>query len=67
MLFCNYVFTGHGWFSVIVHVLFTGVSVPAVFMLLFWKTDECRYLVGMVKGAFDKVFHKRKQLEKPAE
>ncbi len=67
VLFCSHVLTGHGWLSVIVHVLFTGISVPAVFALLFWKTDECRYLVNMVRGALGKVFHKRKKLDKPAE
>ncbi|MCR5610602.1 MAG: oligosaccharide flippase family protein [Clostridiales bacterium] len=61
VLFCQYVFVGHGWFSVAVHVLFTGISVPAVFALLFWKTDECRYLVGMVTGAIKKISNKFKR------
>ncbi len=61
MLFCNHVFVGHGWFSVIVHVIFTGLSVPAVFALLFWKTDECRYLVNMTTNALKKVSRKFKK------
>ncbi len=61
MWICSHVFTGHGWFSVIVHVLFTGLSVPAVFALLFWKTEECRYLVRLVKSI---VLRGRKKMAK---
>lgn len=47
MLICSRVFVNQGWISVIAHIIITGLSVPAVFALVFWKTDECRYLVGM--------------------
>ncbi len=49
MLICSCFFTNYGWFSVAVHILITALSVPAVFAVLFWKTDECRYLIGIVK------------------
>lgn len=61
MWICSHVFTGHGWFSVVVHVVFTGLSVPAVFAVLFWKTEECRYLVRLVNNTVSKV---RKKLIK---
>ena len=48
-LFCSNVFVGHGWFSVIVHICFTGISVPIVFLILFKKTEECQYLLGVLK------------------
>ena len=54
-LICSHVFTGHGWFSFIVHVIITGASVPAVFAALYWKTDECRYLVRLCQSIFGKV------------
>jgi O-antigen/teichoic acid export membrane protein len=54
MLICSHFFVGHGWFSVIVHVIITGASVPAVFAALFWKTDECKYLVKLSSGILTK-------------
>ncbi len=47
---CSNIFIGYGWFSVAVHVLITGCSIPAVFTLLFWRRDEFKYLVKFVKG-----------------
>ena len=44
MWFCSHMFVGHGWFSVLAHVFFTGFSVPTIMIFLFWKTDECVYL-----------------------
>ena len=58
LFICSHVFVGHGWFSVIVHVLITGLSVPSAFLVLFWKTEECRYLVNSALRIFRKVFHK---------
>ncbi|MBQ6426125.1 MAG: hypothetical protein IJJ92_04975 [Clostridia bacterium] len=49
MFICSHFLTNHGWLSVAVHILITGVSVPAVFMVLYWKTDECKYLIELVK------------------
>lgn len=45
--FCTAIFSGHGWWSVIFHALFCGVSVPLVFFLLFRKTPEFIYLLGI--------------------
>lgn len=55
MWICSRVFVGHRWLSVGVHVIITGLSVPAVFALLFWKTEECQYLVGMARRVLGKV------------
>ena len=44
---CSRVYVGHGWLSVIVHVVIVGISVPAVFILLFRKTESCGYLLGL--------------------
>ncbi len=56
---CRHFFTGHGWFSLIVHILIVAVTVPSVFILLFWKSDSCRYLVQVVKRPINKLIGKR--------
>lgn len=43
-LLCKTIFPGHGWFSLIIHVFIVGLSVPAAYVLLFWKSHECQYL-----------------------
>ena len=55
---CSRVYVGHGWFSVIVHVVIVGVSVPAVFVLLFWKTESCQYLMGLFRNFLAKLKNK---------
>ena len=47
MWICGHFFTGYGWFSVIVHALIVACTVPGVFVLVFWKTHECRYLLQL--------------------
>lgn len=54
MLLCSVVLTGHGWLSVIVHIMICGVSVPGVFFLLFHNRQECIYLMGKIKGILKK-------------
>ena len=44
---CSRLFVGHGWFSVIVHALIVGVTVPGALVLLWWRSQECRYLVKL--------------------
>lgn len=48
-LFCTNVFTGHKWFSVIVHSAFCGITVPAALFFTHVKTKEGQYLFGLVK------------------
>jgi O-antigen/teichoic acid export membrane protein len=42
----SWFFVGHGWYSVIVHGFLAAVTVPATFMLIYWKSEECKYLVN---------------------
>ena len=49
MFICNKVFIGHGWFSVAVHMLIVGGSVPIAFILAYWKRHECVYLRATIK------------------
>lgn len=58
LFICSRVFVGRGWFSVIVHILITGLSVPSAFLILFWKTEECRYLVDTALRVLRRVYHK---------
>ena len=51
---CSRIFTGYGWFSVVAHVLITGMSVPAAFIILFHKKDEFQYLLRVAKGIMRK-------------
>jgi len=41
---CRHFLSGLGWFSVIVHVILCGLSVPAVFSLFYRHTKEYLYL-----------------------
>lgn len=49
MWLCSHVFTGHGWFSVIVHSLICGILIPMAFFLVYHRTEECRYLIKKVQ------------------
>ncbi len=49
MWICSIAITGHGWYSVMVHAAIVALTVPAVFVLLYWRTHECRYLVGQIR------------------
>ena len=60
MFICNNVFVGHGWFSVIVHILFVGLSVPCVLVLIFWKREECIYFRNLLVRVKERVFKARK-------
>ena len=56
MWLCGVFFIGHGWFSVIVHAAIVAVTVPSAFIVLFWKSHECKYLVQLAKRILGKVF-----------
>ena len=58
LFICSHVFTGYGWLSVALHIFLTGISVPAVFAVLFWNTDECKYLRKTVNRILQKAKHK---------
>jgi len=55
-------FTGHGWFSIIVHGVIVVVTVPAAYLLAFWRTEEGKTFRKMIfryvkklKGARGKI------------
>ncbi len=52
---CRIVLPDLGWFSVIVHTIICGASVPLVFILLFSKTEEFKYLLSIIKGIMNKI------------
>lgn len=58
MWVCSQLLVGHGWFSVAFHVLITGLSVPVAFAVLFWGTEECQYLVQLIRKIFKRVMNK---------
>ena len=60
MWFCSWFLIGHGWLSVIVHIMIVGGSVPCVFIAMFWRTKESQYLRSILKRVFSKVLDKRK-------
>ena len=46
---CSRFAVGLGWLSVVIHVLISGLMVPAVFAGVFRKSRECRYLMGIFR------------------
>ncbi len=49
-LLCGAILPNITWFSVIVHVIICGLSVPAVFLLVYRKRPETKYLLNIIKG-----------------
>lgn len=54
MWLCSHVFAGHGWFSVIVHSLICCILIPGAFLLVYHRTQECRYLIRKVQLLIDR-------------
>ena len=55
MIFLNiWIFTfiqfGNGWISAIIHVVIVGIDVPLAFLIVFYKTPECRYMVNIARN-----------------
>lgn len=55
---CQYVLTGYGWFSVVIHALICAASVPVVLMLAMHKTQEGKYILSFMTRLFRKVVRK---------
>lgn len=55
MWVCSKLGVGHGWFSVILHVMIVGMTVPAVFLAVYWKSRENVYLRSILKRIFNKL------------
>ncbi len=55
---CSWLFIGHGWFSVILHIFVVGVSVPLFLVILFWKSQECSYLRRVIVNILKRTLRK---------
>ena len=47
---CNTFIVNKGWISVAVHALLCGISVPLIFGVVFYKTNENRYFLQLIKN-----------------
>lgn len=54
----TYFVVSYGWFTVIVHSILCAFVVPSIFVLFFYKKDECKYISGMFNKIKRKVYHK---------
>ena len=59
-LLCANVFTGHGWFSVIVHSAICGIITPTVLILTSLHTEEGKYVLNILKKITRKVKKRKK-------
>lgn len=48
-LLCQSFFTGHGWWSVIVHSMICAVTVPGTLILLMIKRPEGKYVINLIR------------------
>ncbi len=46
---CNLIVIGHGWFTVVIHIIICAVSVPLVFTIVFCKRHENQYIFQIAK------------------
>jgi len=64
MWLCSWLFIGHGWLSVLFHIIIVALSVPSVYIILYWKTRECQYLRSIINRMFLRMFRKSKDLKR---
>lgn len=55
MWICTHLFVGHGWFSVILHIVIVAVTVPGVYVLIYRNTQECKYLMKLAGNVLKKI------------
>ncbi len=58
---CGNFFTGHGWWSVIVHAMIVGITVPTAIILIFHRSHECQYVLKLMKKLRKKLLKKFKK------
>ena len=58
---CNRFFTGLGWFSVIIHSVICGITVPAVLIMTSINKPEGQYVYALVGRTVKKVMKKIKR------
>ena len=46
---CSVLLPGKGWISVVLHSAICAITVPAVFLLVYWKKPELQYFVRKIK------------------
>ena len=52
---CSTILVGQGWLSVILHAFIVALTIPASFILVYWKSHECIYLRKVAWRIFGKV------------
>lgn len=55
LLSCRIILPAHTWSSVIVHAIIVGITVPAVFFLVYIKTPECQHLLGLTSRILKRI------------
>lgn len=51
---CSWLLIGHGWVSVILHIFIVAVSIPLVFWIVFWNSNERKYINSIIARLFMK-------------
>ena len=51
---CSVIITQYDWISLIIHIGICAVSVPSVFLLLYRKNPECKYLLKKMNSLLKK-------------
>lgn len=55
---CAHLLAGHGWLSVVIHVLVCAVSVPIALGLICWNQHEIKYILGLLKNVVNRLRQK---------
>ena len=60
MWVCSWLLTGHGWFSVIIHIGIVALTVPSVFIFLYRKSYESKYLGSIIRRILGRTVRRKK-------
>lgn len=55
---CNSISINGGWFSVAIHIIICGCSVPCGMIVLFNKQHECQFIISLCRRVLQKIFGK---------
>lgn len=56
---CKLFRVGHGWISVVVHIIICGISVPMYMLLVYHRTEEAKYVFDITKKIYKRLRIKR--------
>lgn len=56
---CKYVLISNEWISVIIHSLICGISVPVIFLIVFYNSKEVKYLLNKMNSVVLKIVGKK--------